>query len=383
MYDHEYPGEFLFLFPGELKAGDAVMEPRSTGCLIADPAPSENDEDKLVLTVEGGHSFPVLSHVKLRIYRHSDPTDISACGCGAEPGEEHDAHFCTLFDDLRQAAAEIWHHREEGEDLIGWDLPGVFQVVPRCDLIEGDLVFEPVMLDKAQQDWVVEQDDLGNPELFNSDGKFIGSLRGNEPTRIFRPADIHHARACTHPERDAGGYGTPCEEDHSTDYCLNWGTLEEIAYGVWPGLEEEVARAWKKEEENAAKAAQVPQPSPQAQECATRFAEELMATARAAGAAADAHDLTVTVKWPDGITYTVNSGLLTGVDHGPGHNEMPTFMGIHRARHLSQYATEHTFNVAGVAFPPDYACNTGLHAALAMAAILRDRRLLAEAAHQA
>ncbi|MFI6884007.1 hypothetical protein [Streptosporangium canum] len=372
MRNHDYPGEFLFLRPSELKVEDAFMEPPSPGCLIANPVLGENGS--IVLTVEGGRTFSLPDSNKVRIFRPDDPCDVgTTCVCGVETGQEHNVS-CTLFDDLRRSAQMIWHHFEDGPDLIGWDLPGVFQVLPRSELVVGDIVFEPGMLGRVGQDW------LDRSVLISFDDEPTRILSGDELARIFRPADPQHVSACTDFERTFRGYGTPCEDDHSTDYCLNRDTLTEIAYRLWRGLEDEIMRAYEEQDELSTLGP--PALTPAAQECATRFIAAMETAARAAGATASTHDQRMSVAWRGEVSYTIDSGLLSGADHGTDHNEVPTFLAIHRTRPVDKHV-EYRFDVAGVAFPLQHACNVGLHADLAMAAIARDRRLLAEAPHQA
>ncbi|RCG21115.1 hypothetical protein DQ384_36480 [Sphaerisporangium album] len=227
MSTDDYPGEFLFLPPRKLKAGDFLLGPSHYGGLTADPA-HQNDGTVLV-TVQGGKQH-LPTHLKIRFYRHHDPADIGTCGCDSEPGQPHDDHHCAVIDQLKLTARKIWHHRD-GEV---WDLPGVFQHIPRRDLEDGDVVFEPGMVGLVQTS--SHHDDAPLYMLYRQDGQITPVTSDATPTRIFRPADPSHVAACMDPERDAGGYGPPCYEAHSTDHCLSLGFLREVADTLWPGL---------------------------------------------------------------------------------------------------------------------------------------------------
>ncbi|MBG0825866.1 hypothetical protein HS048_34860 [Planomonospora sp. ID91781] len=211
------------------------MERSVFGPLATSPRPHADGE--VLLTIEGWAPVSVPGTNKVRLFRPDDPAAADTCACGAPPGERHDAVNCPLFDDLRYAARTTWHHLDERGRPVGWDLPGVFQRLPYREVTNGDIVLEPDACGVIVQ-W-------SQGPLLTRNGFPQRAPDADAQVRFYRPADPWHAAACIDPERSPGGYGPPCAESHSSDFCLSMIDLLNIAYQLWPGLKEEHERAYE------------------------------------------------------------------------------------------------------------------------------------------
>ncbi|WP_433358635.1 hypothetical protein [Streptosporangium sp. CA-115845] len=363
----ELPGQFLFLPPEAVQAGDVLMETIVFGPVATSP---HLDVDGMVLlTIDGQVPVSVPGTNKVRLFRPDDPAAASTCACGAEPGERHDAIDCPLFDDLRHAARTIWHHLDEQERPVGWELPGVFQRLPYRELTSSDIVLESgrrgIFVDRFQ-----------GPVLISSNGSPHREPAEDVRVRIFRPADPEHAAACMDPERMPGGYGPPCWESHSTDFCLSLITLLDIAFQLWPGLQNERERAHEQrvalaQQRDAAFSAVV-------RASAIRLETEMKAIAGDIAATISTRDQRVQVAWRDGSVYSIDSALCPADDHDAPHEDSPAAMFISRQRPEGKSVTHN--RIAAIPFPPRYAHDARIHAEFALAAITHDRDLLARQA---
>ncbi|MEU9837531.1 hypothetical protein AB0D67_38865 [Streptosporangium sp. NPDC048047] len=353
---HEIHGQFLFLPPKEVQSGDILMEGGLFGPVATDPRP--HDDGNVVLTIDGRAPVPVSGTNKVRLFRPDDPAADTYA-----PGKRHDA-IGPLFDDLRYAARTTWHHLDERGRPVGWDLPGVFQRLPYGELTNGDIVLEPdaygLIVPGVQGSRLMSISDTAQREP-----------DADTPVRFFRPADPMHAAACMDPESSPGGYGPPCWESHSTDFCLSSQDLLDIACQLWPGLEEEHERAYEQSvalarQRDAAFAADM-RASAARLETAMKAINDLDATI-------STRDQQVEVTWPDGSIYSIDSALCPADDHDVPHSGSPAVM--HISRQHPEGKSTIVSSIAAVPFPPQYAHDARTHAEFALAAISRDQHLL-------
>ncbi|MGW0443750.1 hypothetical protein ACWDWV_00015 [Streptosporangium sandarakinum] len=359
---HELHGQFLFLPPEEVQPGDILMERGLFGPVATNPRP--HVDGNVVLTIDGRAPVPVSGTNKVRLFRPDDPA-ADTYTRGAKPGERHAAVSGPLFDDLRYAARTTWHHLDEQGRPVGWDLPGVFQRLPYRELTNGDIVLESDACGMIVQG-------LQGFQLMSTSGISQREPDADTRVRFFRPADPMHAAACMDPESSPGGYGPPCWESHSTDFCLSSSDLLDIAFQLWPGLQEEHERAFEQSvalarQRDAAFAADV-------RASATRL-ETAMKAISDLGATISTRDQQVEVTWPDGSIYFIDSALCPADDHDVPHSGSPAVMRISRQTPEGKGIVLLS-SIAAIPFPLRYAHDARTHAEFALAAIRRDRHPL-------